>query len=80
MLTWREAMSLRDELPSPAECRDIRCSAGLTLAQLGAEIGVSAAAVRLWETGSRFPRGSHLKSYVRLLDEIGRRLDRDSDA
>jgi DNA-binding transcriptional regulator YiaG len=78
--TWKEAMHLRTQLPPPEQRRAIRRAAGLTLAHLADEVGVSVAAVRLWEMGARFPSGDHLKAYVELLAAIQRRLVGVTDA
>jgi transcriptional regulator with XRE-family HTH domain len=49
----------------------IRRTAGVTLAQIAAELGVTTSAVWLWETGKRIPRPEYLVKYVELLRELG---------
>jgi transcriptional regulator with XRE-family HTH domain len=48
----------------------LRTAAGLTLAEIADEVGVSRQAVGYWEAGSRFPRGVHLKKYLKVLRQF----------
>ena len=59
-------------LPSPAVRRALRVAAGLTQADLAAELGVSRAAVARWESGTRVPRGDYRITYAALLRELSR--------
>lgn len=47
--------------------RAIRETAGLSLAEVAREVGVTKAAVSRWETGKRVPRGEAAVAYARLL-------------
>ena len=47
--------------------RDARERAGWTRAQLGAQVGVSAATVKAWETGARAPKASTQLRVARVL-------------
>ncbi|MAS37857.1 MAG: XRE family transcriptional regulator [Anaerolineaceae bacterium] len=44
----------------------LRTAAGLTQADLAKAIGVSRRTVGSWETGSKYPKPSHLKSFITL--------------
>lgn len=63
------------ELPPSHECEAIRKAAGLTVTQLGAAVGVSAASIRQWEAGMREPRGlgriAYAQALVQLESEVG---------
>ena len=64
----------RRKLPLPAERRRIRETAGISLRDVAAAVGVSHAAVANWEAGG-MPRGKPRAAYVRLLDELKRLAD-----
>lgn len=51
----------------PAGRRALRQAAGVTQAEIAAEVGVSRAAVCRWESGKRTPRGGPARTYARLL-------------
>ena len=51
-----ERARLRRQLPRPAELRRLRRAAGVSLAAVAGEVGVTPAAVLMWETGRRTPR------------------------
>jgi DNA-binding transcriptional regulator YiaG len=58
--THEAAVQLRERaqlrvLPPPAQRREVRRSAGVTVGELAAVLGVSSAAVVMWERGSRVP-------------------------
>ena len=57
-------------LPSPATRRVLRTDAGLTLAELASQLGVTKQALWYWETGARQPRGDNRLAYVEALDEL----------
>jgi DNA-binding transcriptional regulator YiaG len=57
-------------LPPPDERRKIRVAAGVSFAEVGAELGVSATAVMRWERGTSTPRRDRAVAYRRLLDEL----------
>lgn len=57
-------------LPQPAERRAIRQAAGLSLRQVGRDLGVTPQCVALWETGHREPRGGNLLAYIDVLVEL----------
>lgn len=50
--------------------RDLRRAAGLTQADVGAELGVHSSTVGRWETGSRSPRGDAVFRYAEFLAEL----------
>ncbi|WP_309063900.1 helix-turn-helix domain-containing protein [Streptomyces sp.] len=54
-------------LPPPGERRRLREAGSLTPAQLAARVGVSAGAVRAWESGRATPRGRSREAYAKLL-------------
>jgi DNA-binding transcriptional regulator YiaG len=55
------------DLPALHERQALRTGAGLSVTQLGAVVGVSAASVRYWETGQREPRGLQRVAYAQAL-------------
>ena len=63
----RSRLHIRRELPTPAECRALRISSGLTQEELAAAIGVTRQAVTQWETGARSPRGRLLDAYAEAI-------------
>lgn len=72
-------------LAKSGAARLIREGAGLSTAELAAELGVSPGAVSLWERGLRTPRGDVAGRYAQVLQtliggdasEIGRAVDHD---
>lgn len=58
------------QLPSPAVRRSIRLSAGVTLAEIGAELGVTPVTVLRWERGTCEPRRERAVAYRQLLDAL----------
>lgn len=50
--------------------RDLRVDAGLTLSEVARAVGVTPAAVHLWERGARIPRGKPAVRYARLLLDL----------
>lgn len=61
--------ALRRGLPRPAELRRLRLQAGISTAAVASGVGVSDAAVRRWELGSRTPRDP--KIVARYLEVLG---------
>ena len=57
-------------LPAPAERRAIRKRAGLPTSAIASAVGVSRQAVGMWEKGLRFPTGSRLDRYLRVLQQL----------
>lgn len=57
-------------LPSPDTRRVLRTDAGLTLAELAGQLGVTKQALWYWEVGARQPRGKNRIAYARALDEL----------
>ena len=55
--------------------REVRLKAGVSQAAVSAQIGVTPAAVSLWETGERTPSGDHAARYFDVIsllrDEVG---------
>lgn len=58
------------QLPAPAMRRTIRKAARVTLAEMAAELGVSAVTVLRWERGTSEPRRERAIAYRRLLDSL----------
>jgi transcriptional regulator with XRE-family HTH domain len=54
-------------LPPPNVRRALRTSAGLTLAELAADVGVAEATVFYWERGASPRRPAHRHQYMSLL-------------
>lgn len=65
-----EVARARRALPSPAMARAIREAAGVTQAEVAAELDVAPLTVYRWETGRRRPRGEHLLAYSELLGRL----------
>lgn len=65
-----ERVRSRRELPLPAERRQIRDAARLSLRDVAVALGVSHTAVASWEAGAT-PREKRA-DYARLLDELKR--------
>jgi DNA-binding transcriptional regulator YiaG len=59
-------------LASSGRARGIRISAGLSLADVGGAIGVTAATVQRWENGLRKPYGEAALRYGALLQALAR--------
>ncbi len=57
-------------LPAPDERRKIRLSAGVSLEELAAELGVTPGAVSRWELGQSEPRTKNALAYRALLDAL----------
>lgn len=54
-------------LPPPQIRQLLRQRTGLSTADLGREIGVTATSVWRWEAGQREPRGEHRRQYAGFL-------------
>jgi transcriptional regulator with XRE-family HTH domain len=52
------------------EAWEIRLSAGLSRAEVGAQVGVDESTVARWEAGSRAPRVAAAMRYAHLLREL----------
>jgi len=61
-------------LPAPVVRRLIREQAGLSQREIGDVLGVTAAAVSQYETGSRDPGRQVRDKYVALLDSLQREV------
>ncbi|THA84785.1 transcriptional regulator [Streptomyces sp. A0592] len=59
-----------EDLPTPHERRRLREAAELTLDEVAAAMGVTAATVRHWESGRTNPRGRKHDAYARYLDGL----------
>lgn len=59
-------------LSASGGARAIRERAGLSLAELAAEIGVDRSTLWRWETRRRRPRGEAALRYLALLEELSR--------
>jgi DNA-binding transcriptional regulator YiaG len=60
----------RQGLPTPVERRRIRESAGISLRQLGAVLGVSPMAVFRWEQGATPRDPDRAREYALLLEDL----------
>ena len=74
-MTLPSAMPLIDRvratrLPPPAERRHIRVALGISLREVGNELGVSQLTVSQWERGLREPRPEHAIAYRALLEAL----------
>ncbi len=58
------------QLPSPARRRSIRVSAGVSLRDVAAALGVNPMTVLRWERGDVEPRRNSAIRYRQLLDRI----------
>ena len=68
-----ELARLRRQLPCPEELRRLRRCAGVSMDAVARELGVTAVAVLLWETGRRVPRDpTLLRRYLKILGEFAR--------
>jgi DNA-binding transcriptional regulator YiaG len=64
----------RGKLPPPEVCWAIRRRAGVSRPKLAAAVGVSDAAIALWEKGTRRPRAEFVERYADVLNEIARAM------
>lgn len=65
------AAAVRDaRLPDPDTRRSIRETAGVTIREAAAAIGVSPMALHRWERGDARPRRHNAIAYARLLDAL----------
>ncbi|MFF9899319.1 helix-turn-helix transcriptional regulator [Streptomyces longispororuber] len=64
-----------DELPAPAERRELRRTARLSQAQVAQAVGVSRETVSAWEAGRWDPTGEARAKYRRLLHGLKTKLD-----
>ena len=55
--------------------RTVRTTAGLSQAEVGQTVGVTAAAVSRWERGERLPQSYAAMRYARLLDALAKASD-----
>jgi DNA-binding transcriptional regulator YiaG len=65
-----EAARARRSLPSPDLAKAIRRAAGVTQAEVAAELGVDPLTVYRWEAGRRRPRGRYAEAYSALLNQL----------
>jgi transcriptional regulator with XRE-family HTH domain len=69
------ALAAARRLAGNPRARAIRERASLSLADLGAGVGVSGAAVQRWEAGLRRPGRDVALRYASILDALARQLD-----
>ncbi len=62
----------RRRLPPAPSRRAIREGAGVSQAAIAQVVGVTRAAVVLWERGARFPRPANLRRYLEVLERLAR--------
>jgi DNA-binding transcriptional regulator YiaG len=58
------------QLPPPDERRRIRLAAGVTYAEIAAELEVSAVTAMRWEQGAATPRRHRAIAYRQLLEQL----------
>ena len=61
------AARIADGLPLPEVRRGIRIAAGVSQTTVAAEVGVTAQALSLWESGARRPRPENAARYAEAL-------------
>lgn len=66
----RSHLSVRRDLPSPAERRALREAADLSQEGLARIVGATRQAISHWEAGIRTPRGVMLDRYVQALNAL----------
>lgn len=64
------------QLCRSGQARTIRLQAGVSLAEVAAEVPATAAAVHRWETGQRLPRGDYATGYLAVLRRLRRAASR----
>jgi DNA-binding XRE family transcriptional regulator len=64
------------DMARTGKARDLRIAAGLSLAEVARDVGVSTTTIHNWERGRFSPRGEPAARYGRLLGEL-RRLARE---
>jgi transcriptional regulator with XRE-family HTH domain len=64
------ATLIRSRELAVARGRELREAAGLSLAEVGAAIGTSAASIQRWELGQRTPHGELAARYGALLEAL----------
>ena len=64
-----QIVKIREQAQS-GEARAVRKHAGLSLAEVGSDIGVHASTVQKWELGQRSPRGENAIRYASLLGRL----------
>lgn len=65
-----EVARARRSLPPPELAKAIRQAAGVTQAEVAAELGVDPLTVYRWEAKRRRPRGRHAEAYSALLAQL----------
>jgi transcriptional regulator with XRE-family HTH domain len=75
LIELRERAEARRGLAEPEERRRLREQAGFTQIELASFLGVTSAAVSLWEAGRRRPRGRVLERYIAALDVFRESLE-----
>lgn len=58
------------ELLRSGRAQEIRENAGLSRAEIAADLGVDQSAIWRWERGKRAPRGNVAKRYAQLLHQL----------
>ena len=69
-LTLTERITELNKLIASGEARKLRLAAGMSLENVGSDVGVTAAAVFRWESGERRPRGRNVIAYHQCLVTI----------
>lgn len=70
--TLIQTLRTRKALPTPAICRHIRISAGVSQELAAREVGVHRETISRWERGERRPSDQHLARYLTLLEELSK--------
>lgn len=69
-MTLAERVRAAAQLPPPAVRREIRRTAKVSLAEMGAELGVTPVTVLRWEQGTFEPRRDRAIAYRNLLQSL----------
>jgi DNA-binding transcriptional regulator YiaG len=78
-LAWHYHGVMSDDVVDLVRARDlarsgrakaIREAAGLSLAELGAALGVNGSTIGRWEAGERAPRADAARRYAKLLKQL----------
>lgn len=77
--TVQSALDRRDWLLDIG-AQAVRCECGITQRTMASALGVSTAAVSLWENGLRVPFGPKAIAYCRVIAGLARHLEAGDDA
>ena len=69
-LNLDDLLAARKSLPAPSGCRALRMAAGLSLADIAQEVGVSRQTIYNYEIGVHRPRGRYLVAYASVMRRL----------